>query len=58
MNQIQLAFSRINNLPPMIKSLLARNTQSRDAKTKRAKGWEAKLSFKTYHHLKQRGVMV
>lgn len=58
MNQIQLAFSRIHNLPPMIKGLLARNIQSREARAKKGKNWEAKLSFKTYHHLKQKGVMV
>lgn len=53
LNQIQTAFLRINNLPPMIKGILSKNIAAR---TKRdTKSFSTKLSFRTYQKLKAEG---
>lgn len=55
LNQIQTAFSHLHNLPPAIKGILAKNIKARVRH--QGKGWDARLSFKTYRSLKYRGVM-
>lgn len=55
LNQMQTAFSRLHNLPPMFKAILSKNVRARTRHTDR--GWDARLSFKTYRSLKFRGVM-
>lgn len=52
-NQIQEAFGRIHNLPPMIKSILAKHDRARSNRAD--KGFSTKLTFKTYQKLKSEG---
>lgn len=52
-NQITSAFMRINNLPPMIKGVLAKNITNQIRRS--GKGFSTKLSFKTYQKLKAEG---
>ena len=53
LNQICYAFSRIHNLPPMMKAALQRNT----SRLSKDKGFSTKLSFRTYQHLKSAGMV-
>lgn len=53
-NQMQEAFASIPNLPPMISGVLKRIEKNR----KPTKGWDTKLSFRTYNKLKKEGKLV
>lgn len=52
-NKFQLAFSRIHNLPPMIKGCLDRAIRNQ----KPARPVSTNLSFRTYNQLKAQGIM-
>jgi hypothetical protein len=52
---IQEAFARINNPPLNIKAAL--NKVLKEQNKKKDKGWDAKLSFRTYQQLKADGVL-
>lgn len=51
LNQMQLAFASIQNPPPYISNALKRIEKTR----KPTKGWDTKLSFRTYQKLKSEG---
>lgn len=50
-NQMQQAFANIQNPPPYISEVLKRIEKNR----KPSKGWDTKLSFRTYQKLKSEG---
>lgn len=50
-NQMQEAFAAIQNPPPIISGALKRLEKTR----KVTKGWDTKLSFRTYQKLKAEG---